>query len=155
MKEIYEGDLNGSSLKVAIVVSRFNSFLTEKLLEGALDCLLRHTVNEKNIMIVKSPGAFELPLIADKIAKQKKVDAIIALGVIIRGATPHFDYVAAECSKGLANVMMDNGIALTFGVVTADNLEQAIERSGSKMGNKGFDAALAAIEMSNLLKKLV
>lgn len=150
-----EGSLVGSGLTIGIVVGRFNEFIGGKLLDGALDGLIRHGVNEENIDIAWVPGAFEIPLVAKKMAKQNKYDAIITLGAVIRGATTHYDYVCGEVSKGIALVSLDTGIPVIFGVLTTENIEQAIERSGTKAGNKGFESAVAAIEMSNLLKKLV
>ena len=153
MKRI-EGELQAEGLKFAIIVSRFNEFITGKLLEGAIDALIRHGAVEKNIDVIKVPGSFELPLVAKKAAQKKSYDAIICLGTIIRGATPHFDYVAAEASKGIATASMDTGVPIAFGVLTTDTIEQAIERAGTKSGNKGWDAAMVAIEMAQLLKKL-
>ena len=153
MKRI-EGELQAEGLKFAIIVSRFNEFITGKLLEGAIDALIRHGGAEKNIDIIKVPGSFELPLVAKKAAQKKSYDAVICLGTIIRGATPHFDYVAAEASKGIATASMDTGVPIAFGVLTTDTIEQAIERAGTKSGNKGWDAAMVAIEMAQLLKKL-
>ena len=150
---IREGKLNAKGFKFAIVVSRFNSFITERLLEGALDALKRHGAEEKQIEIYKVPGAFEIPLVAKLLAKKKDVDAVIALGTVIRGATPHFDYVAAEVSKGIAQSSLEIEKPISFGVITSDNIEQAIERAGTKSGNKGFDAAMSAIEMVNLIKE--
>jgi 6,7-dimethyl-8-ribityllumazine synthase len=150
---IREGKLNAKGFKFAIVVSRFNSFITERLLEGALDALKRHGAEEKQIEIYKVPGAFEIPLVAKLLAKKKDVDAVIALGTVIRGATPHFDYVAAEVSKGIAQSSLELEKPISFGVITSDNIEQAIERAGTKSGNKGFDAAISAIEMVNLIKE--
>lgn len=152
--QIIEGKLEGSNLKVAILASRFNSFITEQLINGALDCLNRHNVKETNIAIIKVPGSFELPLAAKKIAATKNFDAIIALGAIIRGDTPHFDFVASETTKGLAQISLNENIPISFGVLTTDTLEQAINRAGTKSGNKGWDAALTAIEMSNLFKTI-
>lgn len=149
-----EGKLSAENLKFAIISSRFNDFISNKLVEGAIDCILRHNGNENNITIVKVPGSFEIPLTAQKLASSKKYDAVICLGAVIRGATPHFDYVAAEVSKGIANVSLQTGIPVIFGVLTTDNIEQAIERAGTKSGNKGWDAALSAIEMANLFKVL-
>jgi len=149
--KVKEGKLNAEGLKFAIVVSRFNSFITERLLEGALDCLLRHGCSEENIEVFKTPGAFEIPLVAKKLAK-KDYDAVIALGAVIRGETPHFDYVAAEVSKGVASVSLETEKPVIFGVLTTDTVEQAIDRAGTKAGNKGWEAALAAIEMANLLR---
>ncbi len=149
---IVEGFLNRAENKrFAIVVSRFNSALTDRLLEGAIDCLRRHGVREENILVVKVPGAWEIPLAAKKLAKNPSIDAVVALGAVIRGATPHFEYVAAEVSKGLANVALETEKPVTFGVITADTLEQAVERAGTKMGNKGWEAAQAAIEMVEVL----
>jgi 6,7-dimethyl-8-ribityllumazine synthase len=142
-------------MRVAILVSRFNELFTRKLTEGAVDCLLRHEAAEKDIDIIMVPGAYELPAVASRIAPKDAYDAIICLGAVIRGDTPHFDYVAAEVSKGIANVSVDSKIPVIFGVLTTDTVEQAIERSGTKAGNKGFDAALSAIEMANLYKELM
>lgn len=152
--KIIEGDFRATSAKFSIVVARFNSFVVESLLTGAIDALVRHGVEDKNIEVIRVPGAFELPLAVKKVAESRKPDAIIALGAVIRGGTPHFDYVAGECTKGVANVMLDAGIPVSFGVLTTDTIEQAIERSGTKAGNKGADAAMAAIEMISLLGKL-
>jgi len=151
MKTI-EAKLAAKGLSFAIVVSRFNGFLTEKLVDGALDCLKRHEADENKIDLAKVPGSYEIPYIAGKMAKSGKYDAGIALGVIIKGDTPHFDFVAQETAKGIAEVSLSAGVPVSFGIVTADNLEQAIERCGTKQGNKGFDAALTAIEMANLDK---
>jgi len=151
---VFEGDLIGSGLKVGIVVSRFNELLSSRLLGGALDALKRHDILEDAIDVAWVPGAFEIPLVAQKMAASKKYDAVIALGVIIRGATPHFEYVASEVSKGVAGASLSTGVPVMFGVVTADSIEQAVERSGTKQGNKGWDVAMAAIEMANLLKKV-
>jgi len=145
-------DAKGKSF--AVVVSRFNEFVTGKLLDGALDCLVRHSADEKNITIVWVPGSFEIPYAASKIAKSKKFDAVICLGTVIRGDTPHFDYIASEVTKGIARISLDTGIPVIYGVITTDNLEQAIERAGTKAGNKGWDAALSAIEMVNLFEKI-
>ena len=152
MSKVYEGMLQGKGLKLAIVIARFNEFITGKLLDGAQDAMKRHGVNEANIDIAWAPGSFEIPLVAKKLAETKKYDAIICLGAVIRGATPHFEYVANEVSKGIAKVGLDAGIPVAYGIITADNLEQAIERAGTKAGNRGFDAAVNAIEMANLLK---
>lgn len=149
-----EGNLIGEGLKFALVVSRFNSFITERLLDGALDCLRRKGVKEADLAVVRVPGSWEIPLVAKRLAHKKAHDAIICLGAVIRGATPHFDYVAAEVSKGIAQVSLETGVPIAFGILTTDTLEQAIERAGSKAGNKGFAAAEAAIEMVNLLKEL-
>ncbi|WP_457569526.1 6,7-dimethyl-8-ribityllumazine synthase [Desulfurobacterium sp.] len=148
---VYEGNLNAEGLKFAIVVSRFNAFITDRLLEGAVDCIVRHGGSEDNIDIYKVPGAFELPLAVKKIGK-KDYDAVIALGAVIRGETPHFDYVAAEVSKGIANVSLSLEKPVAFGVLTTDTVEQAIDRAGTKAGNKGWEAALSAIEMVNLFR---
>ncbi len=150
---IFEGKLIGDDVKVAIVVSRFNSFITERLLEGALDGLKRHGVKDKNIDIYRVPGAFEIPLIAKKLAS-KGYEGIICLGAVIRGATPHFDYVANEVAKGIAYVSLEKEVPVIFGILTTDTIEQAIERAGTKSGNKGFDAALTLIETVNLIKKI-
>lgn len=149
-----EGKLSAEDLKFAIITSRFNDFISNKLVEGAIDCILRHNGKENNITIVKVPGSFEIPLTAQKVASSKNYDAVICLGAVIRGATPHFDYVAAEVSKGIAQVSVKTGVPVIFGVLTTDNIEQAIERAGTKSGNKGWDAALSAIEMANLFKVL-
>ncbi len=149
-----EGKLTGEGLKVGMVVSRFNDFFTRKLLEGAEDALVRHGVADGDITVALVPGAFEIPLVASKLAISGTYDAVICLGVVVRGDTPHFEYVAAEVTKGVAAVGLETGIPVIFGVVTADTLEQAIERSGSKAGNKGFQAAEAAIEMANLNRLL-
>lgn len=149
-----EGKLIGEGLKFALVVSRFNSFITERLLEGALDCLRRKGVADDDLMVVRVPGAWEIPLVAKRLAQAKAHDAVICLGAVIRGATPHFDYVAAEVGKGIAQVSLDSGLPVIYGILTTDTLEQAVERAGSKAGNKGFAAAEAAIEMANLLKEL-
>jgi 6,7-dimethyl-8-ribityllumazine synthase len=150
----FEGELQAKGLKFAIIVSRFNDFIGSKLLDGAIDALTRHGASEQNIDIIKVPGAYEIPLAAKKVASKKKHDAVICLGAIIRGATPHFDYVAAEASKGIAQASLDTGIPIAFGVLTTDTIEQAIERAGAKSGNKGWDCAMVAIEMAQLFKKL-
>ena len=149
-----EGKLDATGLKFGIVVSRFNEFISAKLLSGCLDGLKRHGADEKNIELVWAPGSFEIPVVAARMAGSKKYDAVICLGAVIRGSTPHFDYVAAEVSKGIAQVALQNSKPVIFGVLTTDSLEQAIERAGTKGGNKGFDAALAAIEMANLLRQI-
>jgi len=154
MSKVFEGQLDARGLKFALVLSRFNSFITERLLEGAKDAIIRHGGAEENLTIVRTPGAFELPLAAKKLAGGGKYDAVIALGAVIRGSTPHFDYVAAEVSKGLASVSLDTGVPVAFGVLTCDTIEQAVERAGTKSGNKGFDAAMTAMEMVNLFKEL-
>ncbi|MDU2196850.1 MAG: 6,7-dimethyl-8-ribityllumazine synthase [Peptostreptococcaceae bacterium] len=151
---IYEGKLNGKELRIGIVAARFNELITAKLLGGAKDCLLRHDVHENNIDIAWVPGAYELPLIAQKMAKTNKYDAILCLGCVIRGATTHYDYVCNEASKGTAKVSLDTEVPIMFGVVTTENIEQAIERAGAKAGNKGYDAAMGALEMTNLLKAI-
>jgi 6,7-dimethyl-8-ribityllumazine synthase len=155
MVKLYEGFLHkAGKFKFGIVASRFNSTLVDRLIEGAKDCLNRHGVPDENIILLRVPGAWEIPLAVKKLLKNPEIDAVIALGVIIRGATPHFEYVAAEVSKGLANVSLEIEKPVTFGIITADTLEQAIERAGTKMGNKGWEAAMAAIEMVDLLDKL-
>jgi 6,7-dimethyl-8-ribityllumazine synthase len=151
MPKLIEADLVAKGKKFAIVVSRFNDFITDKLVGGAVDALVRSGTLDKDIDIIKVPGAFEIPLVAQKIAARKRHDAVICLGAVIRGATPHFDYVSAEVSKGVAAASMAAGLPIIFGVLTTDTLEQAIERAGSKSGNKGWDAALAAVEMANLM----
>lgn len=148
----YEGKLVGKGLKFALVVSRFNEFITAKLLAGAQDALARHGVAEGDIDLVWVPGAFEIPLVAQRMADAKRYDGVICLGAVIRGGTPHFDYIAAEVTKGIAHVGLEADLPVIYGIITADTLEQAIERSGSKMGNRGFDAAVQAIEMADLLK---
>ncbi len=154
MGKTFEGRLLGEGLKFGVVVSRFNEFISRKLLDGAQDALLRHGVSEKDISVAWVPGSFEIPLVAQSLARTKKYDAIICLGVVIRGATPHFEYIAAEAAKGIAKVSLESELPVSFGIITADNLEQAIERAGTKAGNKGFDAAVDAIEMANLLKNI-
>ena len=154
MSKVIEGVLSAKGKKFAIVVSRFNDFVSSKLLAGAEDCLLRHECKAEDITVVKVPGAFEIPLTTKKLAASKKYNAIICLGAVIRGATSHFDYVASEVSKGIAAASVESGIPCSFGVLTTDNLEQAIERAGSKSGNKGWDAAMSAIEMANLIPKI-
>jgi 6,7-dimethyl-8-ribityllumazine synthase len=151
-----EGKLDAKGLRFGIVISRFNEFISGKLLSGCLDGLIRHGADEKHIDVVWAPGAFELPLLAKKLAaaKENRYDAVICLGTVIRGATPHFDFVASEVSKGIANVGLETGKPVIYGVLTTDSIEQAIERAGTKSGNRGFDAALAAIEMANLMKVL-
>ena len=154
MSEVFEGLLIGKGLKFGVVISRFNEFITKKLLEGAQDALLRHDVSQEDIDIAWVPGAFEIPLVAKKLAESKKYNAIICLGAVVRGATPHFEYVAAEVSKGIAKVGLETGRPVIYGVITADTLEQAIERAGTKEGNEGFKAAASAIEMANLIKSV-
>ena len=150
----FEGKLISDGLKFGIIVGRFNEFIGGKLLSGALDALKRHGANEEDIDIVWVPGAFEIPLVAKKMAKTEKYDAVICLGAVIRGATPHFDYVSNEVTKGIANVSLGTELPIVFGVLTTDTIEQAIERAGTKAGNKGYDAAITAIEMANLLREI-
>ena len=154
MSKLFEGALLGKGLKFGLVVSRFNEFFTKKLVEGAQDALLRHGVSEEDIEIAWVPGTFEIPLIAKKLALTKRYDAVICLGAVIRGATPHAEYIASEVTKGIAKVGLETGLPIIYGVITADTLEQAIERAGTKKGNKGFEAAVSAIEMANLLKSI-
>ena len=149
-----EGKMLGEGLKMAVVAARFNEFIVSKLVGGAEDALVRHGVKEEDIDVAWVPGAFEIPLVAKKLAESKKYDAVICLGAVIKGATTHYDYVCAEVSKGVASVGLETGVPTIFGVVTTDNIEQAIERAGTKAGNKGYDAACTAIEMSNLLKNI-
>jgi len=152
MAKVIEGKLAAKGVTFGIVVSRFNDFINTRLLEGALDALNRHGAEDKNISIVKVPGSFEIPLMAKKLADSGNYDSVICLGAVIRGATPHFEYISAEVTKGIANVSLDTGVPVSFGILTTDNIEQAIERAGTKSGNKGWDAALSAIEMVNVLK---
>lgn len=154
MPKTIQGDLNAKGLKFGIIASRFNDFITARLVDGALDGLLRHGASDGDVEIVRVPGAFEIPLVAQRMARSKKYDAILCLGAVIRGATPHFEYVSAEVSKGSASVSLESGVPVIFGVLTVDTIEQAIERAGSKSGNKGWDAALSAVEMANLMKQL-
>lgn len=154
MPKIVEGKLDAKGLRVGLLVSRFNSFVSERLVEGAIDALLRHNAEDEDITVVKVPGAYEIPPAAKQMANSGRYDAIVCLGAVIRGATPHFDYVSAEVTKGVASVSLESGIPVAFGVLTTDTIEQAIERAGSKAGNKGFDAAMTAIEMANLYKAL-
>ncbi|MCE5322626.1 6,7-dimethyl-8-ribityllumazine synthase [bacterium] len=154
MPKVYEGQLVAKGLKFGIVASRFNEFITNKLLEGALDAIKRHGASEDDVEIAWVPGAFEIPVIAKKMAESKKYDAVICVGTVIRGATPHFDYIASEVSKGIAHVGLHTGVPVIFGVITTDSIEQAIERAGTKAGNKGFDAAESAIEMANLVRSI-
>ncbi|UPA30553.1 6,7-dimethyl-8-ribityllumazine synthase [Terrisporobacter glycolicus] len=151
---IYEGKLVSKDVKIGIIAARFNEFITSKLLGGAVDALKRHDVDEESIEVAWVPGAFEIPLIASKMAKSKKYDAIICLGAVIRGNTTHYDYVCSEVSKGIAHVSLNSDIPVMFGVITTENIEQAIERAGTKAGNKGFDCAVGAIEMINLIKEI-
>ncbi|MDO4773255.1 MAG: 6,7-dimethyl-8-ribityllumazine synthase [Bacillota bacterium] len=150
----YEGQLTSKGIKIGIVVARFNEFITSKLLSGAIDALKRHDVKDEDIEIAWVPGAFEIPLIADRMAASGKYDAVICLGAVIRGNTSHYDYVCSEVSKGIAHIMLDRKMPVMFGVVTTENIEQAIERAGTKSGNKGFDVATSAIEMVNLMKQI-
>ncbi len=152
MMKTFEGHLIGSGLKIAIVVARFNEFITSKLLTGAEDGLRRHGVEEENVTVAWVPGAFELPLVANKLAQSGKYDAVITLGTVIRGATTHYDYVCNEAAKGISQAALKTGVPVVFGVLTTETIEQAVERAGTKAGNKGYEAALTAIEMSNLLK---
>ncbi|GAA0746996.1 6,7-dimethyl-8-ribityllumazine synthase [Clostridium oceanicum] len=152
--KVFEGKLTGQDFKIGLVVGRFNEFITSKLLSGAIDCLKRHGVSEDSIEISWVPGAFEIPLIAKKMVEKDKYDALICLGAVIKGSTPHFDYVSNEVSKGIAHVSLEKGVPVSFGVLTTDNIEQAIERAGTKAGNKGYDAAMTAIEMVSLIKEL-
>lgn len=152
--KIIEGELQAKGFKFAIVVSRFNEFITNRLLDGALDALVRHGAKEDDIDVIKVPGSFEIPMVAKKLALRGTYHAILCLGTIIRGATPHFEYIAAEVSKGIASASMETGVPVAFGIITSDTIEQAIERAGTKSGNKGWDAAITAIEMAQLLKKL-
>ncbi len=152
--KIFEGNLTAKTLKFNIIVGRFNEFIGSKLLEGAKDALIRHGANQSDIDVTWAPGAFEIPLVAKKAAKSNRYDAVVCLGAVIRGNTPHFDYVASEVTKGIAQVSLDSEVPIIFGILTTDSIEQAIERAGTKSGNKGFDAAVTAIEMANLLKAL-
>ena len=152
MNKHFEGMLLGKGLKFGLVISRFNEFITKKLLEGAQDALLRHGVNQEDIEIAWGPGTFEIPLIAKKLAQTKKYDAVICLGAVVRGGTPHFEYIAAEVTRSIGKVGLDTELPVIYGVITADTIEQAIERAGTKMGNRGFEAAVNAIEMANLVK---
>ena len=154
MSKPFEGMLVGKGLKFGVVVGRFNEFITGKLLEGAKDALLRHGVAEADIAVAFVPGSFEIPLAAKKLAQTEKYNAIICLGAVIRGGTPHFDYISAEVTKGIATVSLESGLPVVYGIITADTLEQAIERAGTKEGNEGFKAAASAIEMANLLKSI-
>jgi 6,7-dimethyl-8-ribityllumazine synthase len=154
MIKTLQGQLNAQNRRFAMVISRFNEFISQKLLDGAMDCLLRHGADEKNMTIHWVPGSFEIPLIAQKAAATGQFDAIICLGTIIRGDSPHFEYIASEVAKGIAHVSLNSGTPVAFGIITADSTEQAIERAGTKSGNKGWDAALSAIEMADLIKKI-
>ena len=153
MAKMIEGQLSAEGKKFGIVISRFNEMISKSLLSSAFDCLARHGADEEQITVAFVPGAFEVPLAAKKMAESKKYDAVICLGTVIRGATPHFDYIASEVSKGIANVSLATGVPVIFGIITSDSIEQAIERAGTKSGNKGWDAALSAIEMADLMNK--
>jgi 6,7-dimethyl-8-ribityllumazine synthase len=152
--KVTEGDLIARDLRFALVVSRFNDFVVEPLVRGAVDALRRHGATEKQIEIVRVPGAFDIPVVARKLAQSRRYEALVALGAVIRGQTPHFDYVAGECASGLARIALESGVPIGFGVLTTDTVEQAVDRAGGKAGNKGTDAALAALEMANLLRRL-
>lgn len=154
MATTYEGHLVATGLKMAIVVSRFNEFISTRLLDGAMDALRRHDADMENIDIAWVPGSFEIPLMASKLADSGRYDAIVCLGAVIRGSTPHFDYVASEVTKGIARVTLDKGVPAAFGIITADTIEQAVDRAGAKQGNKGWQAALTAVEMANLLRSM-
>jgi len=154
MPKFIEGKLDAKGFKFGLVVGRFNSFISDRLLEGAVDALTRHGAADTDLQVVRVPGSFEIPLVAKKLAEAKRFDAIICLGAVIRGATPHFDYVSAEVSKGIAAASMETGVPVAFGVLTTDTIEQAVERAGTKAGNKGADAAITAIEMANLFRAL-
>lgn len=149
-----EGKLTAKNMKIAIVVARFNEFITSKLLSGCTDCLIRHEAADEDLTVAWVPGAFEIPMAAKKLAESGKYDAVICLGAVIRGATPHFDYVCAEASKGIAQVSMQTGVPVAFGVLTTENIQQAVERAGTKAGNKGVDCAMTAMEMVNLFKEM-
>jgi len=154
MTKVMEGNLIAKGKKFAIVASRFNDFMTKELISGCLDTLVRHGVDDKDLTVTWVPGAFEIPLVAQRLAKSKTYDAVICLGTVIRGSTPHFDYIASEVAKGIARVSQDTALPVIFGIITADTIEQAVERAGTKEGNKGRDAALSAIEMANLLTQI-
>jgi 6,7-dimethyl-8-ribityllumazine synthase len=154
MPKVIQGDLSAKGLKFGIVAARFNDFITARLLDGAVDALIRHGASDTDIEVVRVPGAYEIPLVAQQLARTKKYNAVICLGAVIRGATPHFEYVSAEVSKGVAAVSMETGLPVVFGVLTTDTIEQAVERAGTKSGNKGWDAAISAIEMANLMKQI-
>jgi 6,7-dimethyl-8-ribityllumazine synthase len=154
MPKTYEGKLVAQGLRFGIVVSRWNSFITERMLEGALDALVRHGADDGEVEIARVPGTWEIPVAAQKMARTGRFDAVISIGCLIRGATPHFDYLASEVTKGIGAIMMQTGVPLTYGVITVENIEQAIERAGTKAGNKGAEAAIAAVEMANLLKQI-
>jgi len=152
--KLFEGNLSAEGLKFGMVLSRFNDFIGGRLLDGATDCVVRHGGKLENVSVYKCPGAFEVPMVAKKLAESGKFDAVIAIGVLIRGATPHFDYISAETTKGIAQVSLDTNVPISYGVLTTDTIEQAIERAGTKAGNKGWEASLAAIEMVNLYKAI-
>lgn len=154
MPQTYEGKLVVEGLKFGIVISRWNSFLTERMLEGALDALIRHGANEADIQVARVPGTWEIPVAAQRMAKSQRYDAIICIGCLIRGATPHFDYLASDVTKGIGQIALQTGLPVTYGVITVENIEQGIERAGTKAGNKGAEAALAAVEMANLLRQM-
>jgi 6,7-dimethyl-8-ribityllumazine synthase len=154
MPKVIQGDLSAKGFKFGIVAARFNDFITARLLDGAVDALIRHGASDTDIEVVRVPGAYEIPVVAQQLARTKKYNAVICLGAVIRGATPHFEYVSAEVSKGVAAVSMETGLPVVFGVLTTDTIEQAVERAGTKSGNKGWDAALSAIEMVNLMKQI-
>jgi 6,7-dimethyl-8-ribityllumazine synthase len=154
MAKTIEGNLIAKGKKFGIIASRFNDFITKELVSGCLDTLVRHGVEDRDLVVTWTPGAFEIPLVAQKLARSKSFDAVICLGTVIRGSTPHFDYIASEVAKGIARVSQDTGLPVIFGIITADTIEQAVERAGTKEGNKGRDAALSAIEMTNLLAQL-
>lgn len=149
-----QGKLDAKGLKISVIASRFNDFITDRLIDGAVDCLVRHGAQEDQITVYRVPGSFELPLAAKKVVSAGNVDAVICLGALIRGQTPHFDFIASEVTKGIAQISLDSGVPVTFGVITADSLEQAVDRAGAKVGNKGFEAASGAIEMVNLIREL-
>lgn len=151
---VHEGHLKGEGLRIAVIVSRFNSFITDRLYDGARDALKRHGVKDSDITVFRVPGSFEIPLAAKKISLSESFDALVCLGALIRGQTPHFEYISAEVTKGVAQVSLDSEVPVAFGVITADTIEQAVERAGTKMGNKGFEAVVSAIEMANLLKHI-
>jgi 6,7-dimethyl-8-ribityllumazine synthase len=152
--KIYEGELLARDLRFAFIAARFNDFIVEPLIRGAMDALKRHGANEKQVEIVRVPGAFDIPIVARKLALSRRYDALIALGAVVRGETPHFDYVAGECAGGLARIALESGVPVAFGVLTTETMQQAVDRAGGKAGNKGADAALAAVEMANLLRRL-
>jgi len=154
MVKTIEGQFEAKGLKITIIVSRFNEFISSKLVEGALDCLKRHGIIEEDVRIIWVPGSFEIPLVAKKIALKKEADAIIALGAVIRGGTDHYEYIASEVAKGIAHTALETGVPVIFGVLTTDTIEQAVERAGTKHGNKGFESAMIAIELANLCKKI-